>query len=78
MAESCDAQAVVLDDELDADVVADIRLYIERLLEGGLRARLIALIKVRMLGTLEKTQVAGVERIYDYILDLSCMEGAKG
>lgn len=55
MAESCDAQAVVLDDELDADIVADIRLYIERLLEGGLRARLIALIKVRMLGTLEKT-----------------------
>lgn len=43
----CRPQAVVLDDELDADLVADIRLYIERLLDGGLRARLIALIKVR-------------------------------
>ncbi|KAG0620095.1 hypothetical protein M758_4G188900 [Ceratodon purpureus] len=38
-------RAVVLDDELDSDLVADIRLYIERLLDGGLRARLIALIK---------------------------------
>ena len=36
----------MLDDELDPDLVADIRLYIERLLDGGLRARLIALIKV--------------------------------
>lgn len=42
-------QAVVLDDELDPDLVADIRLYIERLLDEGLRARLIALIKVWML-----------------------------
>lgn len=38
-------RAVVLDDELDPDLVADIRSYIERLLQGCLRARLIHLIK---------------------------------
>lgn len=36
----------MLDDELDSDLIADIRLYVEKLLDAGLRTRLIALIKV--------------------------------
>lgn len=38
-------RAVVLDEELDPDLVADIRGYLERLLDGGLRTRLIGLIR---------------------------------
>ncbi|MCO5606890.1 hypothetical protein L7F22_061081 [Adiantum nelumboides] len=38
-------RAVVLDDELDPDLVADIQQYVEKLLKAGLRRDLITLIK---------------------------------
>lgn len=38
-------RAVVLDEELDPDLVADIQQYVEKLLKSGLRQSLIALIK---------------------------------
>lgn len=44
-----DMQAVVLDQGLEADLVADIEKYLEDLFESGLRQRLITLIKVRVL-----------------------------
>lgn len=40
-------QAVVLDEDLDPDFVADIRQYLESLLDGGFRNRLLSLIKVQ-------------------------------
>ncbi|CAM6098602.1 unnamed protein product [Calypogeia fissa] len=38
-------QAVVLDEDLDPDFVGDIRQYLESLLDGGFRERLVSLIK---------------------------------
>ncbi|KAI5084575.1 hypothetical protein GOP47_0000744 [Adiantum capillus-veneris] len=38
-------RAVVLDDELDPDLVADIQQYVENLLKAGLRRNLITLVK---------------------------------
>lgn len=39
-----------MDDECDPDLAVEIHLYIERLLNAGLRTRLITLIKVPWLG----------------------------
>ena len=39
-------QAVVLDRGLEDDIVSDIQKYLEELINGGLRQRLISLIKV--------------------------------
>jgi hypothetical protein len=36
----------VLDEELDPNLVVDIQNYVEKLLDSGLRSRLISLIKV--------------------------------
>jgi hypothetical protein len=36
----------VLDEELDPNLVADIQNYVEKLLDSGLRSKLISLIKV--------------------------------
>ncbi|KAJ7534968.1 hypothetical protein O6H91_12G012900 [Diphasiastrum complanatum] len=38
-------RAVVLDDELEMDFLADTRLYLEELIESGLRKRLVCLVK---------------------------------
>ncbi len=36
----------MLDEELDPNLVADVQNYVEKLLDSGLRSRLISLIKV--------------------------------
>ena len=40
-------QAIVLDEELDPDLIADIHRYVQGLLKSGLRQRLLTLIKVQ-------------------------------
>ncbi|KAG6771823.1 hypothetical protein POTOM_023215 [Populus tomentosa] len=43
---NCPLQAVVLDRGLEDDIISDIQKYLEDLINGGLRQRLISLIKV--------------------------------